>query len=483
MTDDRTTPEHDRTVLACALHSADTARELLSVVDSTMFQDASMARAWSALRRVLAGADGPVDLADALSRELGGDGGDAPSLVDLHSLPVVPSVANASYYGAKLREAYARRELTRIAGADLLERGADLPTADLVVALRSRVDRLAGMVGGPGSSAKLLPEALTGDGWNVDPPARRWLVDGWLPAGELCLLAGPGSAGKGLLSLQLGAALACDRDPLQKGGGWLPVGAAIRAEAPALCADPCTVILGGWEDDRAELLRRRHRLSMYGGCEWARCPSINGRLHALPMSTPIWEARHDSAALTTGGLTPSGAELFAYAERIGAGLLVVDPIGLALSMPENDRPAVSLALGELRRWAQRTGTTVLLVGHPAKATDGPVVRLQRQSTAWLGSVRALMTLRAPDAKGDGAVDRDGPAYKALCGPDGYERVALLRRQKSNYGPAGDAVTVATRGGGAGWYLTDPIPPPTPTKRTAGATMNGTAPVGKVPGVS
>ena len=475
MTDDRTTPEHDRVVLACALHDADTARELLNVVDAEMFQDPGMARAWSALRRVLAGADGPVDLVDALSRELGGDGGDAPSLVDLHSLPVVPSVANASYYGGQLREAYARRELERIAGPDLLERGADLPTADLVGALRSRVDRLAGMVDGPGSSAKLLPEALTGDGWNVDPPARRWLVDGWLPAGELCLLAGPGSAGKGLLSLQLGAALACDRDALQKGGGWLPVGAAIRAEAPALCADPILTLLAGWEDDRQELLRRRHRLSMYGGCEWARDPSINGRLVALPMSTPVWEARRSGEALTTGGLTPSGAELFAYAERIGAGLVVVDPIGLAMALPENDRPAVSLALGELRRWAQRTGTTVLLVGHPAKATDGPAADYSG-STAWLGSVRALMTLRSPDAK---AVDRECPAYKALTGPDGYERVALLRRQKSNYGPAGDAVTVATRGGGAGWYLTDPIPPPAPTKRPAAAPVNGT---GKVPGV-
>ena len=72
--------------------------------------------------------------------------------------------------------------------------------------------------------AHLLPEPLTGAGWNREPADRDWLVDGWLPAGELSLLAGPGSVGKSLLALQLGAALACDRGQLLDAGGWLPSG-------------------------------------------------------------------------------------------------------------------------------------------------------------------------------------------------------------------------------------------------------------------
>ncbi|MDE0230147.1 MAG: hypothetical protein OXJ62_14940 [Spirochaetaceae bacterium] len=103
-------------------------------------------------------------------------------------------------------------------------------------------------------------------------------------------MAGPGFVGKGLLTVQLGAALACDREPLQNAGGWLPVGDQVGAEPPVLCRDPCPVVLAGWEDDHAELLRRRHRLGMFGGCGWATHPSINGRLHALPMTGPIWEA-------------------------------------------------------------------------------------------------------------------------------------------------------------------------------------------------
>ena len=315
----------------------------------------------------------------------------------------------------------------------------------------------------------LLPDALTGDGWNVDPPPREWLVDGWLPAGELARLAGPGNAGKGLLSVQLAAALSCDRDALA--GGWLPAGSVVQAEAPALCADPCPVVLAGWEDDRAELLRRRHRLAMFGGCQWAHHPSINARLHAIAMSAPVWEATRGEA-LTTGALTLTGTALLEYAERAGARLLVIDPTGIAMALPEIDRAAVSLALGTLRRWAQATGVTVLLVGHPAKAAEGEAADYSG-STAWLGSVRTLLTLRTPPTKGEAAVDRNCEQWGTLAGPDGYERIAMLARRKNNYGPAGDALTVATRGGGAGWYLTDPLPPP-PPKNGARATANGAA---------
>ena len=459
------TRESERLLLACALQDADTARELLTLVEPFMLADPGLSRAWSALRRVLAAATGPVDLIDAVAAELGGDGGDAPSLVDLHSLPVVYSLANASYYGGKVLEAYARRELERIAPPELLAKGDDLTTAALAAGIEARARRLVEMEAG--AKRRLLPEPLTGDGWNAEPPPREWLIDGWLPAGELALLAGPGNAGKGLLSVQLAAALACDRRILQNAGGWLPAGAAVQAEAPALCADPCPVVLAGWEDDRAELLRRRHRLSMYGGCEWARDPSINARLHALPMTGTVWEATRGEV-LTDGALTPTGAALLEYSAQIGARLLVIDPTGMALALPEIDRAAVSLALGELRRWAQRTGTTVLLVGHPAKATAGEGADYSG-STAWLGTVRTLWTLRAPT---DNEADRQCEQWRRLTGgAGGFERVALLARRKNNYGPSGDAVTVATRGGGAGWYLTDTLP-------AKGSKQNGDPPAGK-----
>ena len=298
-----------------------------------------------------------------------------------------------------------------------------------------------------------LPKALVGDAWNDEVPERQWLVDDWLPAGELAMLTGRGETGKGLLALQLGAALACDREPLHHAGGWLPAGAAIEATDPDLCPEPVTVVLAGWEDDRYELLRRRHKLAMRGGCGWASHPSVNDRLHVLTMRGfgPAW-ASPEKDRFGPGELTAAGLSLLEYCEHVKARMVVIDPVGLALALQENDRAAVSAALDELAGWAMRTGCTVLLVGHPAKATEGEAADYSG-STAWRGCVRAMLTLRKPPDK---AIEQNHERWQTLRGEKGWELVSRLGRNKSNYGPSGDALTIATRGGAGGWYLTDPL---------------------------
>ena len=92
MTDDRTltpdlTAEHERALLACALQNADTARELLDLVQAPMIADAGLSRAWSALRRVLAAETGPVYLTAAVAGELVGEGGDPPDWSTCTSWP------------------------------------------------------------------------------------------------------------------------------------------------------------------------------------------------------------------------------------------------------------------------------------------------------------------------------------------------------------------------------------------------------------
>ena len=123
------TAEHERLLLACALQNADTARELLRTVQAPMIADGRLARAWSALRRVLAAETGPVDLAGAVATELAGEGGDALSLVDLHDLTLeVPSAANAAYYAARVVDAHVRREAAGMVSEADLERNRDRPT-------------------------------------------------------------------------------------------------------------------------------------------------------------------------------------------------------------------------------------------------------------------------------------------------------------------------------------------------------------------
>lgn len=59
-------------------------------------------------------------------------------------------------------------------------------------------------IGAPGDLREPeAPTIRTLTNWTGDPEPRRWLVPGWLPAGRVALLAGPGGSGKSLLALQL----------------------------------------------------------------------------------------------------------------------------------------------------------------------------------------------------------------------------------------------------------------------------------------
>ena len=176
-----------------------------------------------------------------------------------------------------------------------------------------------------------LPEPLTGDAWQETPEPREWLVDGWLPNGEISLLTGPGSVGKSLLMLQLGAALACDRKVLNGNRGWLPSNSPM-AVAPQLTPEPVPVVLAGWEDGKHEALRRRYRLNAFGGCSWAKDKSINEYLHVLPMRGfgATWAPINHGHIATVGGLTDTGRALRAYCEKHGAKLLVLDTLAHAL---------------------------------------------------------------------------------------------------------------------------------------------------------
>lgn len=305
----------------------------------------------------------------------------------------------------------------------------------------------------PDATGDPLPVPLTGEGWKADVPDREWLVDDWLPVGELALLAGPGETGKSLLTLQLATALACDRDvfPDQDLTHWLPRQSG-KTQAPALCPEPVNVVLAGWEDSTPEALRRRNRLYQFGDCKWAADPSINDRLHGLPMRGrgPVWApaASGSRHIATVGELTQTGHELRAYCERIEARLLVLDPSSLALALAENDRALVSLALESWAGWANACGCAVLLTAHPAKATEGEAADYSG-STAWRGLVRAMWTLKLPSKK-----DKSDIRFKRPARLPEEERFAELALNKSNYSMSGAALPVATRGKRAGWCIVE-----------------------------
>lgn len=282
--------------------------------------------------------------------------------------------------------------------------------------------------------SKHLPDPVVGDVWDVKDPEREWLVDNWLPAGELALLSGPGNIGKSLLVLQLACALATSREV----ACWLPKGEKEEAEPPPLTNEGMPVVMANWEDSAPEARHRRFKLHAFGGCPWAEAPDVSEHLHVLPMRGhgPAWGPGGTGHISVMGELTRTGAALRGYCEIHEARLLVLDPVSLALAVEENSRPLVSVALESWAGWANDTGCAVLLTGHPSKVKEGEGNDYSG-STAWRGLVRSLWTLKPP---------KDDPD------PNAAETCAELTLNKANYAKAGQVLNLRTYGRGAAWHF-------------------------------
>ena len=86
-------------------------------------------------------------------------------------------------------------------------------------------------------------------------------------------------------------------------------------------------------------------------------------------------------------LTPLAHQLFEAAERVNAGLVVMDSVAAIYLANENDRAEVRGFLSALARRAYEGDRSVLLLAHPPKSGSD-----YSGSTDWLAGVRALWTL-------------------------------------------------------------------------------------------
>ena len=283
------------------------------------------------------------------------------------------------------------------------------------------------------------------------PPPRRWLVDDWLPAGRVTLLAGQGGIGKSRLALQLSAGIASGggrldgTDHASEGCSWI--------ETPS----PDTLKLGNatepggsptvyasWEDELKEFWSRLSELSG-SAAPWV-TPERLSRLHIADMAGhgPLWGPRADGGRHTDtlGETTAAGHELRRLCEEVGARLLIVDPSAAAYGSNENHRALVRAFVSDLDAWARDNNCAVLILSHPPKwAAD------YSGSTDWEASVRSMWTLRkegvgpAPKGKGKSVPDSQ---------PEGWQ----LARPKANYGPRVPSVQLDwdASGGGVRWKV-------------------------------
>ena len=418
------TREHERLLLACALQNGDTARELLPMVQPFMLADAGLSRAWSVLRRLLEATTGPVDLIDAVAAELGGEA-EAPGRTDLHTLAAaVPSAANGRYYAERVIAGYARRELERIAPAELLERNPDMSTADLAAGIEATASRLRDLATGASAAAPVVVSAAQYADhpqpapvlWRDDPVHPDSTdVDAVLSVGEVAILASAGGLGKSTLVLELASAAVAGAE----------LGAASRAACGlAVAAGPVVVV--SFEDAPARIA---HRLT------WCNAGKVPAAVHVAPDPAPLWLAAADR-----GGESQPGSDwdrLWQAVRELGARLVVVDPVSAALADVDTSQTGpVRSFLRALTAEATAAGAGVLLVAHDTKAARNAVASgadpgagIVAGSAAWYDGARGVLSL-ARDPVSD---DR------------------LLQCVKANYGRTGWGARLVERTGPGGSF--------------------------------
>ena len=255
----------------------------------------------------------------------------------------------------------------------------------------------------PASLAVTSPAALVGS-----PPARKWIVQDWIPCGVVTGLYGNGGLGKSLLAQQLQTSTAL-------GIGWL-----------GLPVEKCVSLGTYCEDSQDELWRRQADINAAYGVDF---DSLAG-VHWLPrLGQDNLLIKFSRGGI--GELTQLHSQVLAAALDINARLVVVDTAADVFGGNENDRSQVrqfvSWALGSI---AQKINGAVLLCAHPSRSGlasgegDGG-------STGWSNALRSRIYLRAP-------VLEDGEA------PDPDARV--LERRKANYASRNDELRLRWRNG-------------------------------------
>lgn len=197
---------------------------------------------------------------------------------------------------------------------------------------------------------------------NLVPTPKQFIVPQFIPAGEVTLFTGPGSAGKSLLAQQLATSLAAGLPTLR-----LETGSAH------------TVYLT-CEDDEDQLHWRQSHICTALGVA---IESLAGKLNLASMRGKLNNLL--GIELVKGEFQPSQTydNLADLIRRTKAKFVALDNVAHLFGGNENDRGEVTRFVNVLNRLASDTGAAIVLIGHPNKAGDN-----YSGSTAWLNAVRS-----------------------------------------------------------------------------------------------
>lgn len=252
-------------------------------------------------------------------------------------------------------------------------------------------------------SERLEPIAwINPQDWHgVEPPPRKWIVDGMVPDGEVTLLTGRGGVGKTLLAQQLATCVS-------KGLAFLGHETV-----------ECKVMAFLCEDAPDELHLRQQQINNTLALDMQ---DIAPNLRIA--SRKFMDNLLASFDRNTGTMkrTAVWKQFCEDAKAWGAKLVIVDTIADTFGGSEIDRSQVrqfvQACLGKL---AQEIGGACLALGHPSKSGESTGDGTSG-STAWHASVRSRLYLE------HAAKDGSGPLRR-------------LSNKKANYGPAGDVMVL------------------------------------------
>ena len=219
----------------------------------------------------------------------------------------------------------------------------------------------------------------------VDKYQMEFLIDNWMPADCLTILTGPGGIGKSYLSLQYVAALAMGYDANIY--ALMPHESKISKDEKRA---PIKVVIASYEETRLEVWKRIKRIC--DELKWADYKTLSQRIHYVDLQGmgPAWGVAPGDHLALRSTMLPLGEYLLSKSQEkeIGARLLVLDPSAAVYGGSEIARESVREFTSALNAWCRDAGCATLLIAHPPKSGDD-----YAGSTDWLGSCRAMWTLR------------------------------------------------------------------------------------------
>lgn len=246
-----------------------------------------------------------------------------------------------------------------------------------------------------------LPLALSE--FQGEAPQREWLIEGWLPKGEISSMYGKGGSGKSLLAMQLAYSVASATPFL---------GLKVASDMPVLAVF-C-------EDSRDELHRRITSLRQAPEYEfidnentplffWPRVGEANDLARLNEHKTDVVFGAFRKPLEDALAKMPSGDKL-----------LILDTLSDVYMGDENIRDQVNKFIKtHIGGLAKKYSLTVLLLAHPSRSGQNTGDMLSG-STAWENAVRNRLTLSKWEKSDD---------------------ILSLRRAKSNYAKSGEEILV------------------------------------------